>query len=407
MSDKLKVACICADPGISVNGWKKDSSLQIQEFVGALTAAGCEVHLFAANTEFAPAQELASASVHSLAAPPKRFGRLSQRKVSLISSQVLKSSLQEQGPFDIVYEWFSLWSGVGMQYASDHGIAGILNVDAGIVVKLDRYSRLVDEISAQKFTHRCFSNATVVAAESQDIAARLSAYVAARGKIQLLTGSIDTKNITSLSQRSWEHNGTFTVGYVGKLDSRHAIDDLVCGFADLYQRDRHSRLLIVGSGAGRRDARSMIRARGLENVTTLTGRLPSTEVRALKRHMDTIVVPAAPAFSESTSPRQLLGHMASGAVVVAAASDATRSTIHSGVNGMLYEPGDNGALTNILHQLRWHGSFAQALSKNAQQHVRSHHSMGNTCQALLEIVHRHTSLAARQSRPATASSASR
>lgn len=407
MSDKLKVACICADPGIPVHGWKKDSSLQIQEFVGALTAAGCEVHLFAANTEFAPAQELSSASVHSLVPPPKRFGRLSQRKVTLISSQVLKSSLQEQGPFDIVYEWFSLWSGVGMQYASDHGIAGILNVDAGIVVKLDRYSRLVDTVSAQEFTHNCFSNATVVAVESQDIAARLSTYAAARGKIQLLSGSIDTKNIRSLSQRSWERDGTFTVGYVGNLDRRHALDDLICSFADLYQRDRHSRLLIIGGGSGRRDAQSMIRARGIENVTTLTGRLATNEVRALKHHMDTIVVPAVPDFSACTSPRQLLGHMASGAVVVAAASDATRSAIHSGVNGMLYEPGDNGELTNILHQLRWHGSFAQALSQSAQQHVRSHHSMGNTCQALLEIVHRHTSLDSCQSRPVAASSASR
>lgn len=407
MSDKLKIACVCADPGIPVNGWKTDRSLQIQEFAGALTAAGCEVHLFAANTDFAPVQGMSGVAVHSLAAPPKRFGSLSQRKVTLIANQVLKSALQERGPFDLVYEWFSLWSGVGMRYASSHGVAGILNVDAAIVANLDRYSRLVDEVHAQQFAHRCFSNATIVAAESQDIAGRLSAYVAATGKIQLLPGSVDTKNITLPSQRSWEYDGTFTVGYAGKLDKRHSISDLIGSFADLHQCHRQSRLLIVGGGSGRRDAESMIRANGLASVTTLTGRLASIEVRALKRHMDTIVVPAVPAFSACTSPRQLLEHMASGAVVVAADCDLSRSVIHSGVNGLLYAPGDSAALAKILHKLRCYPAFAEALSQNAQAHVRSHHSLGNSCQSLLEIMHRNAPLNICQLPLAAAAGASR
>lgn len=387
MSDKLKIACICADPGVSVNGWKRQGSMQIQDFVAALTWAGCDVHLFAANVEFSPARALSEATVHPLAGPPKRVGCLSQRKVSLLSNQILKLLLQEQGPFDLVYEWFSLWSEVGMQHAVDQGITGVLHIDTDIIAKLDRYNSLVSEATAQQFARRCFNNATAVITDSHDVANYLAASDVAANKTHIIPGGIRTSFDPRPTERVCERTGTFTVGYVGDLDSRHLIDDLICGFDRLHQQYSRSRLLVVAGGSHRQVTLKMINARGLSEVTTVTGRLAHSEERALRRHMDAIVVPVLPTLSSCSSTDHLLAHMASGAVVVAVDCAQTRLVIQDGVNGMLYEAGNISHLLDTLAKLRSYPLFAHSLSENARMYVREYHSLGNTCQKLLEIVH--------------------
>ncbi|MFP1464127.1 hypothetical protein ACLB1E_36750 [Escherichia coli] len=45
---------------------------------------------------------------------------------ALRGNQELKSRLVSAGPFDVVYERYSLWSFAGMEYARNAGIPGIL-----------------------------------------------------------------------------------------------------------------------------------------------------------------------------------------------------------------------------------------------------------------------------------------
>src|SRR5207245_10214636 len=122
---------------------------------------------------------LESLRVHRLPTPPPGEPAV-REQAALAANRDLRAALERHGPFDLVYERYSLWSFAGMEYAQALGVPGLLEVNALLIEEEAQYRALVDRASAEQVAQRVMGAATVLIAVSQEVAAYLQRYPAAR-----------------------------------------------------------------------------------------------------------------------------------------------------------------------------------------------------------------------------------
>src|SRR5215207_8449299 len=92
----LRVAYVCADPGVPVFG-RKGCTVHVQEVLRAFGRAGAEVDLFATRFDAPAAPEgLTAVRVHALPAAPKGDAAERERR-SLAGNQDLRALLDQHG----------------------------------------------------------------------------------------------------------------------------------------------------------------------------------------------------------------------------------------------------------------------------------------------------------------------
>src|SRR5205085_1861673 len=123
----MRIAYVCADGGVPVFG-RKGCSIHVQEVVRALSQRGARVELFASRTEGEPPLALDEIRVHALPALP-RGDHAIREQAALAANDALYKTLERDGPFDLVYERYSLWSYAGMEFARDSSTPGLLEVN--------------------------------------------------------------------------------------------------------------------------------------------------------------------------------------------------------------------------------------------------------------------------------------
>src|ERR1051325_8296913 len=110
-----RVAYICADAGVTVFG-RKGCSVHVQEMIRALKANGASVQIFSNSVEGNRPADLEELSVHPL---PRPVGETAEReKIALKNNDLLKLALRQHGPFELIYERYSLWSFGALEYAA-------------------------------------------------------------------------------------------------------------------------------------------------------------------------------------------------------------------------------------------------------------------------------------------------
>src|SRR5437899_3210985 len=101
----MRIAYVCADPGVPVFG-RKGCSVHVQEVVRALLARGAQIEIFAARIDGEPLGGLEEVRVHELLPLPR--GEPEQREqAALAANDFLFAALEREGPFDLVYERYS------------------------------------------------------------------------------------------------------------------------------------------------------------------------------------------------------------------------------------------------------------------------------------------------------------
>ncbi len=136
----MRVAYVCADPGVPVFG-KKGCSVHAQEVIRSLRGRGASVELFASRLGGKPPAGLDAVPVHPL--PPIPAGPTAAREqLALKANHDLRAALTIAGPFDLIYERHSLWSYAGLEYAQECGVPGLLEVNAPLLEEQRRYRHL-------------------------------------------------------------------------------------------------------------------------------------------------------------------------------------------------------------------------------------------------------------------------
>jgi glycosyltransferase involved in cell wall biosynthesis len=377
------MAYVCADRGVPVFG-RKGSSVHVQELVRAFTKRGIRVELVVARTGGRPPEDLGGVRVHEIARSTDGEGHC--ERSALAANAIFRAALEAMGPFDFIYERYSLWSTAGMEYARAKGVAGMLEVNAPLIDEHCRYRAPIERAAAERATEEVFSAATTVIVVSQAIVQYVERYGGRRECVYVVPNGVDPQRFSpNLTSSVPPGAGTCSIGFVGSLKPWHGVAALVEAFAFLHRHKRDIRLLVVGDGPERDSLMADLSARGLLGATHLTGAVPASRVPQLLASMDVAVAPylACPDFY--FSPLKVYEYMAAGLPTVASDIGQIAEVIDHEVDGLLCRPGDPAALSEALARLHADPSLGRRLGAAARKKMLEHHSWDGIAGRLLDL----------------------
>ncbi len=381
----MRIAYVCADPGVPVFG-SKGSSVHVQEVVRAFIALGADVEIFATRLDGDPPKDLDDVKLHWLSALPK--GNLALReRASLGANHSLAAALHAAKPFDLVYERYSLWSYAGMEFARAASTTGILEVNAPLIEEQARHRGLLDRTSAERVADRVFRAASAAVVVSREIASYLEQFPGIAGRVHVVPNGVNPDRFNPEPSRGegTRDPGEFTIGFLGTLKPWHGLSLLSAAFAEFHQRHPDARLLIAGDGPGMESFAGDLAAAGVLGAVKFEGAVQPDRVPGLLRAMDVAVAPylAEPQFY--FSPLKVYEYMAAGLPVVASAIGQLGELINNWVNGVLCPPGNVAALTAALDRLYLDPGLRRKLGTAARETVIADHTWMHVAQRILEV----------------------
>ncbi|MBI1177297.1 glycosyltransferase [bacterium] len=384
-----RIAYICGDPGVPVFG-RKGCSIHVQEVVRALVGRGADVTLFAARFDGSPPPDLSAIVTVSLPSP--RGGDLAIREQRCLqANRELRDRLEEMGPFDLVYERYSLWSFAGMSYAWRWRCPGFLEVNAPLIEEQATHRGLVDQAGAERVAAQVFTHASALVAVSDEVAGYLKTRGVRTEKIHVMPNAVNPHRFVASPPRViWRGNqSTFTVGFVGTLKPWHGVASLVEAFAMLHRRFPGARLLVVGDGPERSGLMARVEELCLQEFTHFAGAVAADEVPGFLAAMDVAVAPYPKLNDFYFSPLKAFEYLAAGRAVVASRIGQLCHLIEHERNGLLYEPGDVAALAAYLARLYTDQRFRRELGTAARETILNGHTWDHVAGQILDLASGH------------------
>lgn len=380
----MRVAYVCADLGVPVFG-RKGCSIHVQEIVRALLRLGAVVDLFTPYEGGSPPRGLEDVRVHRILVGPSA-DRATRERAAVAANCETRALLEREGPFDLVYERYSLWSFAGMEFARAKGLPGLLEVNAPLIEEEAEYRHLCDRAMAEYVADRTFAAATNLIAVSAEVGAYLQHWRTARGRVHVVSNGVDPERFPRhLPASNPGHAGSFTVGFVGSLKPWHGLRTLLDAFA-LFHRERpQGRLLIVGDGPEAPFLAMQAASRQLAGAVALTGSVAAESVPGLLASMDVAVAPYSAASNFYFSPLKVYEYMAAGLPVVASRVGQLADLIEHEKTGLLFAPDDPAELAACLRRLHDDRSLVNRLGRAARKMVRLSHTWKGVAHRILRL----------------------
>ncbi|MGC8605503.1 MAG: glycosyltransferase [Desulfomonilaceae bacterium] len=163
-------------------------------------------------------------------------------------------------------------------------------------------------------------------------------------KLELPRFGVDTA-VFSPSARNENVNGPVKIIFVGSLIPKKGLQDLIQALAD--PEFRNISLIIVGDGYYSDNLKNLAREKLGHCEVIWKGITPPKEVALLMRQSDILVLPS---YTEG-SPNVVKEAMATGLPVIGTRVGGVPDLVTHEETGLLYNPGDIGALRNCLLRL--------------------------------------------------------
>lgn len=379
----MRVAYVSADPGVPVYG-TKGCSAHVREVVGCMLQQKLRVTLLARNLDGRRPDSLAGTHCVSLPAISRKDDANTRELKALASNADILRLLRSTGPFDMVYERYSLWSSAAMEYARESGIPGLLEVNAPLIQEQALYRTLINREAAQTSACRVFGAASALLAVSGGVREYLETVPSTIGKIHVVSNGVDVKRFKPWIVPILPAPDCITVGFVGGLKPWHGVENLVRAFSVIAKQYPQSRLLIVGDGPQRQLLEEMAAEHPDCNIV-FTGNVESTEVPGYLSSMDIGVAPYPNLEGFYFSPLKVYEYMAMGLPVIASNIGDMESIIDHEVSGLLTTPGDVNSLVSALNQLLASHSRRIQMGAAGRREVCENHTWAATTRRIMDI----------------------
>lgn len=377
----MKIAYLCADPGVPVFG-RKGCSIHVQEMVRAFRRGGHSVTLFSRRWGDAPPADLQSVPRVELprAAAPERA---SYEKELSDTEKSVPGLLQRHGPFDLLYERYSLFSSSALRWAQEHRLPSILEVNAPLIEEQAKHRELGDLALAERHSSAAMASATGILAVSSGIAEWLAGAGIAERKITVIGNGVDTQRFAACDRLATEIP---TIGFLGTFKVWHGLETLIEALELLRQEGNRFRLLMIGDGPLRPALEKQVHDLGLDAETEFTGSVPPEQVPGLLTRVDIAVAPYPDIPGFYFSPLKVAEYMAAGCAVVASRIGTMAELIEDGVNGRFSPPADASALAGIVRELLSDPEQRARLGRAARRHAEANLGWDQVAARALELV---------------------
>lgn len=379
----MRIAYISADHGIPVFG-SKGASIHIREMIAGFVTGGHAVHLFTARVGGDAA--LAGTTITKVRAPtnvdgaaagtdPDILPRLQKERRYLSIGLAIEAELEREhrkGPFNFIYERYSLWSAAGVRLARRLGIPCLIEVNAPLLVEQKTYRKLVLEREAAEIECEVFSNADRLLAVSQEVANYCMAWGGIPDRVTVNPNCVNTAvfrpdaDATLLKKQAGP-----VVGFCGSLRPWHGLEDLASAFRLVSERRPDAHLLVVGDGPRKEWLEGYLAGANLGHRATLTGWRDHEELPSLLAAMDVAVAPYPEIDGFYFSPLKIFEYMAAGRAVVASDIGQIRDIVTSDHNGVLFQPGNVEHMADCIIRLLDDDAFRQRVGEQAAASMQS------------------------------------
>jgi starch synthase len=361
----IRVAYLCADPGVPVFG-TKGSSVHVQEIVRAWRSAGAAVTVYCAQRGTERPADLADLDVVEVQPGPAP-GPARERAVQ-DAALALVDEVLHQG-CGLFYERYSLFSPALSVVARVLEVPSVLEVNAPLIEEQQRYRRLLDVKKAETVLRRNAGTADVVACVSEPVVRWVRDRVPTARTV-LTPNGVNVERVTP--RRPGRRNpGHLTVAFVGTLKPWHGIPCLLHAVAlanaQATEADRRWRVRVIGDGPGREDLERLAATLGVE--TDFTGAVPPVAVPGLLDECDAAAAPyppEAPGQDDYFSPLKVYEYMAAAMPIIASAVGQIPSIVDDGRTGILVAPGEPASLAAALARLAEYPELRQRLGNEAR-----------------------------------------
>jgi phosphatidyl-myo-inositol alpha-mannosyltransferase len=172
--------------------------------------------------------------------------------------------------------------------------------------------------------------------------------------------------------------------FVGRLEERKGVRDLLHAFALAQKHVPRCRLIVVGNGPERRDVEAMVRGERLENVV-LAGRVPD---EVLPRYHASADVFCAPATGGESFGLVLVEAMAARLPVLCSDIPGYRSVVRPEVDSVVVPPASPRELGEAMVRLATDAALRDRLGEAGMRRAREYYAWPVVTAGLLEVYER-------------------
>ncbi|MDQ1664420.1 MAG: hypothetical protein QOH75_451 [Actinomycetota bacterium] len=323
----MRVAYVCADPGVPVFG-VKGASVHVQEMLRTFGRRGDEVELVCVRAGGQPPADLRGVRVHEVVG----------------DDVAVAAQLRAMEPVDLVYERYSLAGRAGMAHAAARGVPGVLEVNSPLIDEQQRHRVLADRRAAKEVLRGAVADASVVVCVSDPVGAWVGNLTGATNVVVTPNG-VDVGRIRPAATPPGE---PFTVGFVGSFRPWHGLGTLL----EAASQTPGIRLLLVGDGPTREGCERRAAAPDLDGRVHFAGPRPPGDIPGLLHQMHVGVATAPVDAGGYFSPLKVLEYLAAGLPVVATRTGPVEALVTHDHDALLVPAGDVPSLAAALARLR-------------------------------------------------------
>lgn len=368
----MRIAYVCADPGIPVYG-TKGASVHIQDVAGELVRRGHEVEIHAVRLGEHPSADLASVPTWTYPLPVHCSDR---ERAQGMAASAIAEHLETDTP-DLVWERYSLFSTVLAHLADTRSVRGILEVNAPLIDEQREHRRLDDEQGALANLREQVRAGAATICVSEPVRAWVEERTGTR-RAHTIPNGVDTTRITPVG----EEDGRVVVTFVGTLKPWHGVEHLI--EARRLAAAPWS-LRIIGDGPQRPHLEESARRAGIE--ADFHGSVPPHDMPA---HLEGTAIAVAPypmperAADHYFSPLKVYEYMAAGLPVVASSLGQIPDALDG--CGVLVPPSDPAALARAIDSLAQDPARRAELGERARRLAVDHHSWSGVVTRALNLL---------------------